>query len=290
MIWLNNVPVTSELVPFDLSDRGLLLGDGVFTTALVLGGRVVCLDAHLERLLHACKVLEIDIAPAMLSDAFRLAASAVRLGSVRVTVTRGSGPRGLVPSGPFKSTVLASSTEMAPTGMFSQLSLRPSSIRRNDTSPTSQLKTLAYLDAIMAAKEAREAGFDEPLMLNTQNRIACTGTGNVFVLRGRRLSTPPASEGLLPGITRALLMRVAPMRGLEVAEEQLTLEDLAAADAVLVTNCLRLLAPVTAIAECPLPAAPGIVAELASTLCEAIASDGAVDPRQLGATISYGGQ
>lgn len=83
-----------------------------------------------------------------------------------------------------------------------------------------QLKTLGYLDSIMAAEQAREAGFDEPLMLNTHSRVACTGTGNLFVLRGDRLFTPPP------------LLRVAPGLGLQVVEDQLTLEDLIGADTV----------------------------------------------------------
>lgn len=287
-LWLNNQAVTGETAPFDLSDRGLLLGDGVFSTALVLEGQVVYRDAHLKRLLHACNVLGIAIAPATLSEAMSLAANGVRLGSVRVTVTRGSGPRGIVPSGQFSPTVIASNSEIGVGAMFSQLSLLPSSIRRNDTSPTAQLKTLCYLDAILAAKQAREAGFDEPLMLNSHSRVACTGTGNLFVLRGDRLSTPRPSEGVLPGIMRAALLRIAPGLGLQVAEDQLMLEDLIGADAVLVTNCLKLLATVTAIGPTSLPPVPSVAVGLAAAICEEIASETGTDPRQLGATISFG--
>lgn len=286
--WLNNEPVAGETALFDLSDRGLLLGDGVFSTALVLEGQVVYRDAHLKRLLHACNVLGIDISRATLSDAMSLAANGVRLGSVRVTVTRGSGPRGIVPSGELRPAVIASNSEIGVGAMFCQLSLLPSSIRRNDTSPTAQLKTLGYLDAILATRQAREAGFDEPLMLNTHSRVACTGTGNIFVLRGNRLSTPPPSEGLLPGIMRAALLRVAPGLGIQVVQDQLTLEDLIGTDAVLVTNCLKLLATVTAIGPTSLPPVPPVAVSLAGAICDEIASDIETDPRQLGATISFG--
>lgn len=286
--WLNNEPVAGGTAPFDLSDRGLLLGDGVFSTALVLEGQVVYRDAHLKRLLHACNVLGIEISPATLSEAISLAANGVRLGSVRVTVTRGSGPRGIVPSGRFRPTVIASNSEIGVGAMFPQLSLLPSAIRRNDTSPAAQLKTLGYLDAILATKQAREAGFDEPLMLNTRSRVACTGTGNLFVLRGDRLSTPPPSEGLLPGIMRAALLRIAPGLGLQVVEDELMLQDLIGADAVLVTSSLKLLAAVTAIGPTSLPSVPPVAVNLAAAICDGIASDIGTDPRQLGATIFFG--
>lgn len=125
-------------------------------------------------------------------------------------------------------------------------------------------------------------------MLNTHSRVACTASGNLFVLRGNCLSTPPPSEGLLPGIMRAALLRVAPGLGLHVAEDQLMLQDLIGADAVLVTSCLKLLATVTAIGPTSLPPVPAVAVSLAAAICDEIASDTGTDPRQLGAAISLG--
>ena len=102
-------------------------------------------------------------------------------------------------------------------------------------------------EAVLAAGEARAAGFDEALFRNTRGAVACAGTGNLFAVIDAALVTPPLSDGVLPGILRAEIVSRARRLGLAIAERSLDLDALLAAEAVFLTNSLRGLAPVTAI-------------------------------------------
>jgi branched-chain amino acid aminotransferase len=230
MLWFDGA-LREGPVPFDLADRGLTLGDGVFDTALARHGRILFEDAHVARLAAAAARLGFP----------------VPLAAIRTTITRGSGPRGLAPPAEPRPVLWASSAPVGPGLAFSPLRLHPTAIRRNETSPGANLKTLGYLDAVLAAGEARAAGFDEALFLNTRGRVACAGTGNLFAVIDGILVTPPLADGVLPGILRAEILLRAPRLGLPIAERSFDLAALLAAEAVFVTNSLRGLAPVTAI-------------------------------------------
>lgn len=271
MLWFDG-GLTEGPVPFDLADRGLTLGDGVFDTALARHGRVVFEAAHVGRLAAATATLGFPVAPARLTEALRgLAAAAGRahpLAAIRTTVTRGSGPRGLSPPAEPRPVLWASAAPVSPALAFSPLTLHPTEIRRNETSPAAGLKTLGYLDAVLAAGAARAAGFDEALFRNTRGHVACAGTANLFAVIDGGLVTPPLADGVLPGILRAEIRAVrAPRLGLPVAERSLGLDALLRAEAVFVTNSLRGLAPVTAIgstafASADHPAVAALVADL----------------------------
>ena len=270
MIWLNGEPVDGTRAGFDLTDRGLLLGDGVFDTALVIAGAPVWREEHLRRLCAACDAIGLDVAQCGLGQridqAMALAAAGLAAGSIRVTVTRGAGPRGVAPPALAAPTVIASRVTMATLPAFQPLSLWLSPVRRNETSVTSRIKSLAYLDNVLETGRARAAGCDEPLFLNTRGDVACCGVGNIFALDGRRLLTPPVEAGALPGLARAALLRLAPQAGLSVAAQALTLEDLRRADAVFVSNSLRLLAPATRIGDGQLRQSPEVFARLRAML------------------------
>lgn len=273
MLWLDG-RLREGPVPFDLADRGLTLGDGVFDTALALNGRVAFAEAHRDRLAASAEALGFRLDPARIEQAMRALAEALGGGpvAIRTTATRGSGPRGLRPPPEPRPTLFASAARTSPDLAFAPLRLHPTGIARNETSPASRLKTLGYLDAVLAAGEAAAQGFDEALFLNTRGRVACAGTGNLFALFGDRLVTPPLSDGVLAGIVRAELLRLAPGLGLVPEERSLTLPELANAEAVLLTNSLRLAAPVAAIGETALAsAAHPAVARLADALRRRIA-------------------
>ncbi|MEA1834675.1 aminotransferase class IV [Methylobacterium durans] len=250
MLWLDG-RLTQGPVPFDLVDRGLTLGDGVFDTALALNGRIAFGEAHRARLAASAAALGFALDPDRIGQAMDALAGAAGEGpvAIRTTATRGSGPRGLKPPPEPRPTLFASAAAMGPGLFFAPLRLRPTRIARNETSPGSQLKTLGYLDAVLAAGEAAAHGFDEALFLNTRGRVACAGTGNLFALFGGRLVTPPLADGVLAGIVRAELLRLAPGLGLVPEERSLTLPELMGADSVFLTNSLRLVAPVAAIGE-----------------------------------------
>lgn len=248
MLWSDGRLVEGGTLPFDMGDRGLLLGDGVFDTALAVQGRIAFESAHIERLVAAAATLGYPADPDAIARAMRELAETLPLAAIRTTLTRGAGPRGLAPPEEPAPFLFASAAPARAGLFFAALRLLPTEIARNETSPAARLKTLGYLDAVLAARAATAAGFDEALFLNTKGRVACAGTGNVFALLGDVLVTPPAEEGVLPGIVRAqILSHVAPGLGLSVEERPLLPAELDRAEAVFVTNSLRLIAPVAAI-------------------------------------------
>lgn len=241
--------------PFDYTDRGFTLGDGLFETMPAFAGRVWRLADHLDRLEAGLAVLGFAVDRARLeADVATMAARAPASGGVlRLTVTRGGGARGLaVPAEPKPRVVVALSPHDASL-VFEPTTLSTVGIRRNDRSPVSQLKALPYLDNVLALKEARAAGAKDALILNTAGRVACSTVANVFRLVGSRLETPPTSEGVLAGIARGRLMERAGDLGLEVVERPLTVQHLCEADGVLLTNSIRLMQPVERLGEQDLP-------------------------------------
>jgi branched-chain amino acid aminotransferase len=273
MLWRDGALSEDPLAPFDLGDRGLLLGDGVFDTALALDGRVAFAAAHRDRLVAAAAALGFAVEPARIDQAMRALAAQFPQAAIRTTVTRGSGPRGLKPPAEPRPTLFASAGPLAPGLAGAPLRLWPTQIRRNDTAPTARLKTLGYLDAVLAAREAAEHGFDEALFRNTKDAVACGGTGNLFAILDGRLVTPPLTDGVLDGIVRAEILRLAPACALACQERSLTLDTLMRADAVFLTNSLRLLAPVEAIGATVLAsAAHPAVASLARALRARVAA------------------
>jgi branched-chain amino acid aminotransferase len=276
MLWRDGTIVLGTQASLDHTDRGLTLGDGLFDTALALGGRVAFEEAHIARLVAGAETLGIPaeadrIRAAMRALAGRGKGEADRL-AIRTTLTRGSGPRGLKPPVDPHPTLFATAAPSAKGAAFAPLRLWPTGIARNDTSPAARLKTLGYLDAVLAAGEAAASGFDESLFCNTRGRVACAGTGNVFALFGDRLVTPPLADGVLAGIIRAEVLGLAGACGLRPEEGSLSLSELLGAEAVFVTNSLRLLAPVTAIGATAFASAehPG-VARLMAALRTALA-------------------
>ncbi|HEV2544305.1 MAG TPA: aminotransferase class IV, partial [Methylobacterium sp.] len=181
-------------------------------------------------------------------EAMRALAGTAPLAAIRTTLTRGPGPRGLAPPPEPAPFLFGSAAPARAALFFAPLRLALTRTARNDTSPTARLKTLGYLDAVLAARDAQAQGFDEALFLNTRGRVACAGTGNLFAILAGTLVTPPLEEGVLPGIVRGeLLDRIAPSLGIAVEERPLLPSDLEAAEALFVTNSLRLLAPVAAL-------------------------------------------
>jgi branched-chain amino acid aminotransferase len=255
VLWRDGRVQEGTVAPFDLTDRGLLLGDGVFDTAMALGGIVAAEDAHLARLAGSAAALGFAVDAGEARAAVRALAAACPRAAIRTTVTRGAGPRGLRPPAEARPVLWASAAPLRPGTVFSSMSLGWSAIRRNETSPAARHKTLGYLDAVMAAEAAARQGHDEALFLNLQGRVACAGTGNVFAVFGREVVTPPLTEGVLAGIVRAQVLALAPRLGLVPAERPVTIEALAEAEAVFLTNSLRLIAPARRIGERDYPSA-----------------------------------
>jgi branched-chain amino acid aminotransferase len=170
MHWLNGELFERGPIPLDPSDRGLLLGDGVFDTSLVLNAQMMLRDTHLTRLFASCDALGISIDKTKIIDGLETVLSQVKEAALRITITRGPGHRGLAPCKDGHPTVLISANSLARNRMFAPVTLAPISIRRNETSPTSHHKTLNYLDAVIGQSEAVEAGACDALCLNTKDQ------------------------------------------------------------------------------------------------------------------------
>lgn len=265
MILVDGVLHDGTVAPFDLTDRGFTLGDGLFETMVVRGGVVFRRSAHLDRLAAGLAVLGFSVPRARLeADLATMAACAPAAGGVlRLTVTRGGGARGLAPPAEPRPTVVVALSPLDPALAGQPTTLATASVRRNSGSPASRLKALPYLDNVLALKEAVAAGARDALLLDTDGKVACSSVANVFRLAGGRLETPPTSDPILPGVTRALVLERARGLGLEAVERSLTPADLREADAVLLTNSVRLVQPVTALDGRPLPESGAVAALLA---------------------------
>jgi branched-subunit amino acid aminotransferase/4-amino-4-deoxychorismate lyase len=222
-------------------DRGFTLGDGLFETLLAEGGELRREDTHLERMTAGCAVLGLPapdrgLARSVMRQALADADLTGVRAAVRLTLTAGGGGRGLDRPEVLAPVLVATAASAPkPTG---PARLVTSTVRRNERSPAAALKSLAYLDNVLARREARAAGCDEAVMLNTQGQIACAAAANLFWISGERLVTPALACGVLPGITRARVMAAARARGIAVEEAVEGPEILAAADAVFLTNSL----------------------------------------------------
>lgn len=275
MMWFDGRLHEGTSAAFDLRDRGLLLADGLFETLLVVGRIPFRRADHLARLRAGADVLrlpvDIDVVEQAVED---LARELDGPGIVRVTVTRGPGARGLRIPDTQSPTVFATSTPWSPSAAFRTTHLVVSTIRRNDASPLSRVKSLAYLDNVLALEEALLSGADDALLMSTRDRVACTSASNVFIVAGAELITPPVSDGVLPGVTRGLLLDRAPGCGLQPVERTLALADLHRADAVLTTNSVRLISPVASLDGRPLRCArPETVHGLRHVVEETIAAE-----------------
>ena len=264
--------MTDAGVPCD--DRGLTLGVGLFETILFVRGEPRLWAAHLARLHRGCTELALPLPqPATLAEAAGRAVGRAGLGqgraAVRLTWTGGSGARGLAAPDRPRPRLLASAGP-APEPPLS-LSLATSRVRRNPSSPTSRLKTLSYLDGVVARGEAMAAGADEALCLDVHGRIACAAAGNVFWVEGGRLCTPSLSCGVLPGVVRAEALRRASAFGLAPLEVEAEPARLREADAAFVTNSLIGAAAVRSLDGADLPPPEGAT----RNLCARLRADGA---------------
>jgi len=247
------VPAGEAHVAVD--DRGFLYGDGLFETVRVRGGEPFRLDEHLERLFASCEELAIrpGMPAGMLAVSARqlVEANGVASGVLRVQLTRGRGAGPDIPNGPdgpdaAKSTVLitAASGRLYPAKLYERgLRAVTASSPRNERSPLVRHKTTNYLECILARREARLAGCDEAVMLNTAGRVAEAAVSNIFLVTEGTLVTPSCEEGLLPGITRADVCELARAEGVEVAERPVRPEELLAADEVFLTNSVLEICP-----------------------------------------------
>jgi branched-chain amino acid aminotransferase len=244
LIYLDGQMLPENQAKVSVFDHGLLYGDGVFEGIRFYNGRVFRLEEHIRRLYDSAKsiLLQIPLTPeemtAAIVDTVRV--NALRDGYIRAVVTRGTGPMGLSPYKCPKATVfvIAATIQLYPESAY-QTGLTMATVAtrrpRHDILPPS-VKSLNYLNNVMAKVEAIQAGAEEGLMLNDQGLVAeCTGD-NIFTVRDGKVTTPPLSAGALDGITRAVVFDICAELGISIREHEMTRHDVFTADECFLTG------------------------------------------------------
>lgn len=252
----------------DLSaeDRGFTVGHGLFETVLLADGRLERWDAHLDRLVRSCPVLGLPAPdPATCWRAAETALSAAgspARAALRLNWSAGRGGRGLDMPSPMAPVLTATATPLGPPA--TSMRLATAATRRNDASPASRLKSLSYLDNVLARAEARAAGAEEALMLNTRGEVACAAAANVFWVQDGAVFTPALGCGVLDGILRAEVLVACERLSIPLAVVRAAPDALAGA-AMFLTNSLIGVCPVSHLDGRALPTSP-ILAEIAGRL------------------------
>lgn len=254
-IWLNGQLVEHNEAKVSVFDHGLLYGDGVFEGIRSYGGKVFRLEAHVRRLFDSARGLRLAIpmTPAEVAEAIVTTVKANNLTDsyIRVVVTRGVGTLGLDPNRCEKPTVFIITDKIAlyPPELYANgLEIVTAATMRNHPNAVNpRLKSLNYLNNILAKIEAIDAGTLEAVMLNHLGYVAeCTGD-NIFIIRDGRLFTPPIAAGILEGITRDEILAIARDFKIEVREENITRQDLYVADECFLTGTAAEVIPVVRI-------------------------------------------
>lgn len=228
-------------------DRGFLLGDGLFETLCAVEGRPLYLAPHLARLTHGANVLGLPLPDqttltTALTDT--LAANDLTTGHaiLRLTVTRGVGPRGLAPPAACHPTVVvtAQAHSAAPASALRAVS---APFRLDATSPLAGLKTLNYLPQVLVRQAALAAGADDGIFLNHQGNLVEACASNLFWVHGGELFTPALSCGPLPGVIRARVLALAADNGLLAHQGVFPPAALLAADEAFLTNSVQGIVP-----------------------------------------------
>jgi branched-chain amino acid aminotransferase len=252
--------VNGEITPAEQArvsvlDNGFAFGDGVYETLRTYGGRPFHLDRHLARLRDSARMLAIDVPPpdgALAQGLEALLEAADNPESyIRIMVTRGVGEvsyRFERIKGPT-IVMLARAYEPLPERAYAEgVAVILSSVRRNHPRAVNPaMKSCNLINNILAMREAQAKGALEPILLNELGEVAEGAGSNVFLVRGGRLLTPPLDAGILPGVTRGLVLELARSLALPSLEEPVAVKDLLAADEVFLTSTLKELAPVAAI-------------------------------------------
>lgn len=233
-------------------DHGLLYGDGIFEGIRAYNGRVFKLKEHIDRLFYSAKAILLDIpmthAQVMKAVVDTCRKNKLKEGYIRLVVTRGVGTLGLNPNRCEKPSVIviAGKIKLYPQEMYDNgmdiVTVATTRNLHNAVNPA--IKSLNYLNNILAKIEANIAGCEEAIMLNSDGFVAeCTGD-NIFIIKGRQLLTPPLSAGALHGITRGTVIDLARQAGLEVLEPNLTRYDVYNAEECFLTGTAAEVIPV----------------------------------------------
>jgi branched-chain amino acid aminotransferase len=254
-VYINGNLLHKEDAKISVFDHGLLYGDGVFEGLRSYSGKVFRLQQHLDRLWDSAKAiwLEIPMTKEAMAAAVNetLAANGIKDGYIRLVITRGAGTLGLDPNRCSHPQVIIITDKIAlyPEDFYQNglEIVTASTVRNHPAALNPRIKSLNYLNNILAKIEGLKAGCIEALMLNHKGEIAeCTGD-NIFLVRHGVLQTPPLDAGILEGITRDAIIEIAREAGIEVREMALTKHDVYIADECFLTGSAAEAIPVVRI-------------------------------------------
>lgn len=253
LMYVNGEFVTEANAAISPLDRGFTLADGLFETMVAAGVRVFRIEDQLARMRRGADLLQLpmpdaDELAAIIEECLRR--NGLPLSVVRLTLSRGVDlGRGLNAPAALEPSVVARIAPWAgpPSSLPPGRTLVTSSLARNDRSPLARVKSLSYVDGVVARLEAQRAGADDALMCNTRGLVTGATSSNIFAVMGGVLVTPPVEDGALPGISRLTLLEEAVRLGIACEERSLTPQDVAGAEEALLSNVVQGSVPVASV-------------------------------------------
>ena len=262
-VCINGSLIEHETARIDPLDRGFTLGDGIFETIAVRRGAPKRLAAHLARLRQGADVLAIPLRDddARLATLISETVAANRLteAAVRITLTRGPNARGIAPPEQALPTLVIIAGALPPEPEPARV-IVASTTRRNQHSPLSRIKSLAYADNILARLEAIAAGADDAVLLNTAGDVAEGTVGNIFLLVDGGLFTPRVEDGALPGVMRADIIKLT-----RAEQRVVNLDMIERASEIFFTNALGIRPVIYVGGRAVGDGMPGLITQLLAT-------------------------
>jgi len=247
-VFLNDEIVEASAAKISASDAGFLYGAGLFETMLCMGGKVFCIDEHLERLMTSAKRLGVAVTydKEYLAKAVYQAIEANELVDARIRLTVSGGPMN-VSDEDARSTVLVAATQLSgyPKEFYEKgILVVLSSFRQNPSDGVSGHKCTSYFSRMLALREAQSKGATECIWFTTNNLLAEGSITNVYVVKDSKIYTPKLETPVLGGIARKAVKRLAGENGIEFIEQDMGVGNLMQADEVFLTNVVMKVMPV----------------------------------------------
>ncbi|HEX4123909.1 MAG TPA: branched-chain-amino-acid transaminase [Tepidisphaeraceae bacterium] len=269
-VWMDGKLVDQSDAKIGVYDHGLLYGDGVFEGIRLYHGKIFAPAAHLDRFFQSAKAIRLAIpyTAQQLREAIELTARTNNFAEcyVRLVATRGIGNLGLNPASCPKPAVfiIADLISLYPAEMYEKgmAVITARTIRNHPAALSPRIKSLNYLNNVLAKIEANDAGVPEAIMLNHQGNVAECTADNIFIVRSGQVQTPATSDGVLEGITRQTIIGLCHSRQIPLVEKTLQLHDLYIADECFLTGTGAEVIPVTRIDRISIgPGTPGPITQ-----------------------------
>jgi branched-subunit amino acid aminotransferase/4-amino-4-deoxychorismate lyase len=248
IIYANGKYTSQKKLTFDISDRGLLLGDGVFDTMLYQNNKLIYYNDHYKRLKTASKLLSFNFnltneqLKNIITNLIKKNNFQNKKIAIRTNITRGVSKRGLDFDKSHKVGIYIKLNIIPKSLFMKSIKLGIANIRRNNTSPISQNKTLNYLDNVIEKNRATKNGYEDAIFLNINKKVSSTTTSNIFYVQKNKIYTPPLKDGVLNGVMREQFLKK------KIATTQTTsLNNLLKSDYIFLTNSIFGIRPVKTI-------------------------------------------